>query len=257
MKLKISEYVTGIIKLPVNLLLVCIFFCFEAQLFGVQPVFSNPGITDQENIEITDFIDQKTGYVTTRISIKRVTEHGDKFYLLQANEGDLFLTESVLKYSDLTTVREKRTDLLTKRVIESFELADDGTVHFFNLEKKIDKTYHVSDRNIYTRYSYIISFRGFPFHKNSPVQFKSYIAEYGDALTMKLRKVSVKKVTVKAGTFECYRLALSVSGWQSIFAPGTYYFYYTVDEPHYFVKYEELGDDKRWYPNELINMNTK
>ena len=81
--------------------------------------------------------------------------------------------------------------------------------------------------------------------------------EYGNALNMKVENVLKTRITVKAGTFECYQLKLSVTGWQSIFARDKYYFYFRVEKPHHFVKYEEKGDDGKWYTNELISISAQ
>jgi hypothetical protein len=88
------------------------------------------------------------------------------------------------------------------------------------------------------------------------VYFKTFMYEYGDALTMKLSCVDLVKVKVKAGDFDCYKLELSVSGWQSIFVPDKFYLYFAKDAPHQFIKYEEKSDDGKWLASELVKVES-
>jgi hypothetical protein len=79
--------------------------------------------------------------------------------------------------------------------------------------------------------------------------------EYGDALSMKVKALSKQTVIVRAGTFECYKLELSVAGWLSLFAPYKSYLYFTVGGTHQFIKYEERNDNGGWNTDELIKVN--
>jgi hypothetical protein len=217
------------------------------------PVFRNPGLPALEKIEISDHLDLKTGYVNTRITLSQKEEGGKQFYYMSADEGGIFLNECKLNHDDLTPVWEKRTDERTHLILESYERRGDS-VYFFSREKEIDKKLIDKNRNSYSRYAYLVSFRGFPFRDGGRLSFYSYMAEYGSALPMTLKFVGREGVSVKGGTFDCYKLALSVAGWVSLFASGTYYFYYAAEPPHRFIKYEELGDDGHWYANELLNI---
>ena len=223
-------------------------------LFAEKPVFNNPGIPPEESFNITDYIDDKTGFVTAKINILQKESNNAKYYNITVNEGDIFFNEIELNCSDLTTISEKRTDLRTKSVLEYFTRIGNDTIYFHNKEKRIDKKYSNNNKNIYSRYAYFFSFRGFPFDTKKAVEFKSYFSEYGDALTMKVTNLGKTTVTVKAGTFGCYKLELCVSGWQSIFAGDKYYLYFNVENPHQFIKYEE-NDNGHWNANELIKIN--
>ena len=112
--------------------------------------------------------------------------------------------------------------------------------------------YKTDETNIYSPLAYFISFRGFPFKTGERVSFKTYMYVYGGVLTMNLEQVDVKTVTVKAGTYKCNILELSVGSWQSLFAPDKYYLYFSVDPPYRFVKYEEKVDGK-WMSDELVS----
>lgn len=220
-----------------------------------QPVFKNPGIPSSESFEIKDFIDNTTGYVSTTINISLKERNSQKYYYIRVDEGNCFLNEIEVNYNDLTTISERRMDKRSNSLEECYENNGNGIVHFFNREKKIDKIFHNPDKNIYSRYAYFISFRGFPFEVGKSVTFDTYFFEYGDALSMKVEVLSKQTVSVKAGVFECYKLELSVAGWLSIFAPYKSYLYFTVDGTHQFIKYEEKADNGGWNTDELIKVN--
>ncbi|MDR3628859.1 MAG: hypothetical protein P4L42_00840 [Desulfocapsaceae bacterium] len=219
-----------------------------------ETVFSNPGIPHRESIELSDRIDSKTGYVIARVDISVHQEEREKYYLVNVAEGDLFINTIKLDYDTLTTISESRYDCKTGKVVESYHNNGQGGIRFFNQEKGIDKQFANSDKNIYSRYAYFLSFQGFPFEEGKSVTFASYVAEYGDALPMKVTCKGKKAVKVKAGTFNCYELELSVDGWQSLFASDKYYLYYAVDKPHQFIKYEEKDKNGQWYANELVRV---
>jgi hypothetical protein len=217
-------------------------------------VLQNPGIPESAAIELSDRIDQQGGYVTAQVNISAHQENEKKVYLVQVTEGDQFVNTIKLDYNQLTTISEDRYDKKTGQLLESFHNNGKGSIRFFNKEKGIDRQFENNDINIYSRYAYFLSFRGFPFKVGRSVIFSSYVSEYGDALPMKLSCVAKEWVTVKAGTFECYKLELAVSGWQSFFASDKYYLYYAVESPHQFVKYEEKDKNGEWYANELIRV---
>jgi len=218
-----------------------------------QPVFRNPGLSDTESFEINELVDPIIGHVTTKVNITLNEKNHLKYYTIQANEGNYFLNEIEVRYSDLTTISEKRTDLKTHKVIQYFKKSGD-TVQFYNSGKNISKIIITDETNIYSPLAYYFSFRGFPFETSKSVSFKTYMYEYGGVLTMNLVNSGKETVSVKAGTFECYVMELSVGGWQSMFAPDKYYLYFTVANPHTFVKYKEKIDDK-WSTDELIWYN--
>jgi hypothetical protein len=220
-----------------------------------QPVFRNPGIPATESFEITDFIDNTIGFVTSRIDISLQERNGQKYYHIHVAEGDLYLNDIDVKYDDLTTITEKRINKKNNSIEELYENLGNGKIHFFNKEKGIDKVFENSDQNIYSRYAYFISFRGFPFEKSESVRFSTYMFEYGDALSMKVTVLSKEKVVVKAGIFECYKLELAVAGWISLIAPFKSYLYFTVDGTHRFIKYQEKSDNGGWNNDELIKID--
>jgi hypothetical protein len=211
----------------------------SGHLLGLtQPVFKNPNLPDSESFEIYELLDPSIGRVLTEINVKLKEKDHLKFYCIKVNEGGLFTNEIEVNYDDLTTISEIRTDLKKGRVIQSYKKSGD-TVYFFNDEKGINKTITTNETNIYSPLAYYFSFRGFPFDMAKSVSFKTYMYQYGGILTMNLAYISKQTISVKAGTFECYVLELSVGGWQSLFAPDKYHFFLAVASPHIFIKYDE------------------
>lgn len=231
-------------------ILVFLFYIFEFSGF-TQPVMKNPGLPDRESFVIHEFLDAETGYITSKINLRLEEKDNMKYYAIVIDEGGLYRNEINIRYSDLTTISEKSVDLKDNRLVKYFMKTDD-TVHFYYAEKGIDKIYKTDETNIYSPLAYIISFSGFPFKTGNRVSFKTYMYMYGGVLNMNLEQTGVKTVTVKAGTFKCNVLELSVGGWQSLFSSEKYYFYFSVDPPHLFIKFEENVDGK-WMPDELVS----
>ena len=229
-------------------------FTLISVLLSGQTVFKNPGIAARESFEIIDFIDNTVGFKPATFDIELKEINGKKIYFIKVNEGNIYLTEIEANYNDLTTISEKRTDLRTNQVEELFENKGNGQIHFYNRQEKIDKDFLNDNKNIYSRNSFFFCFRGFPFGIGKSVTFQSYMAEYGNALTLRLTHVGKETVVVKAGTFECNKMELEVAGWQSLFAPNKFYLYFEANPPYQFVKYAEKGDDGQWKSNELTKI---
>ncbi len=216
-----------------------------------QPVFKNPGLPDKESFTLHEYFDPKIGYITSKIDIDLIERDGSKYYSVQVNEGGDYLNRIELNYSDLTTISEKRYNLKTN-TLEQYYIRKNDTIHFYDKSKGINKIIPTNETNIYSSFAYFISFRGFPFKIGNSVTFKTYMYMYGDVLTMKLKNVAIEKITVKAGTYNCYVLELSVGGWQSLFATDKYYLYFAVAPPHIFVEYKEKIDGT-WMPDEIVS----
>ena len=231
----------------------CLFYLtFILEFSGYsQPVMKNPGLPGSESFVIREYLDAKIGYITAKVNISVKEMDNKKYYAIVVDEGGMYRNEIDLSYADFTTISEKRIDLKTKKVVQYYT-KDGNTVHFFSAEKGIDKIYITDETNIYSPLAYFISFRGFPFNTGKQVSFKTYMYVYGGVLTMDLEQVDVKTITVRAGTYKCNVLELSVGGWQSMFAPDKYYLYYSTEPPYQFIKYEQKVDGS-WMSDELIS----
>jgi hypothetical protein len=241
-------------KSSMKVLLYPLIFLFSVIANG-QPVFKNPGISESESFEIHDYLDNSLGYVNSIVNVSLKENNGNKYYDIYVNEGHIYSNEIKVNFNDLTTISEKRTDLRNNSVVEYFINNGNGIIYFYNKEKGIDKNFNNTEKNIYSRYAYFFSFRGFPFEVGKSVTFNSYMFEYGDVLPMKLKNLSKQTVNLKTGNFECYKLELSVSGWQSLFSSYKSYLYFAVADTHQFVKYEEMDEKGVWNADELIKTN--
>ena len=222
---------------------------------SAQPVFHNPGIPENESFTIHEYLNDETGYIFSQIQVTVDNKEHPAYYIIHANEGGLFTNDIKIRYDDLTTVSEKRTDLKTNSVTQYYVKSGDS-VHFYVETKNLHRDIETDETNLYSPLAYFFTFRGFPFGTGKTVSFQTYMYQYGNVLTMNLKNTGVRTVTVKAGTYKCYVLELSVGGWQSFFAPDKYYFYFTVSPPHQFIKYEEKVDGT-WRADELTSYESK
>jgi hypothetical protein len=107
-------------------------------------------------------------------------------------------------------------------------------------QQDIDKTIDIK-LNTYHSWTFFYLFRALLFNNvNKGVNF-SIIKETSDhdfrVINMVAKVVGEEKIVVPAGTYSCYKVELGLSGVIKLFWPNKYYYYFTKDEPHYFVKY--------------------
>jgi len=118
----------------------------------------------------------------------------------------------------------------------------DGKVHFTFPEK--EKTVNLSGENYYDLSTLALVFRTFPFGQGEKVDFQVVMdGARGSPLgtfNMYVQETGREQVTVPAGVYDCYKLEMGVGGFAGVFARGyRYYFWYTAQEPHFLVRYEE------------------
>ncbi|MFC1716240.1 hypothetical protein ACFL6S_21385 [Candidatus Poribacteria bacterium] len=94
------------------------------------------------------------------------------------------------------------------------------------------------------------SLRGFPFGKEKKVKlrltppFRPWMPLWAWKMWKSHVKVKrVEKVTVPAGTFDCYKLEVSASSTLIRQFTTKYYFWFTKKPPHQFVKYQDKDGD--------------
>lgn len=227
--------------------IICSLFLMLA--FADQPVMSNPGIPAKESLTVYDYINKDVGYVTALISIQKK----GNYYVIESKEGSYYTNFITLNVSDLTTVAERRVDTRKNQIVEAYSLTGDQ-VYFYNRDKGVSLKDKAPDKNIYSRYAFMFSLRGYPFEKADSVTFKTYMFEYGNYLPINVAYKGKTAVKVKAGSFDCYKLELSIGGWQQVFAASKYYLYFTVAKPHQFIKFDQKVDSGAWLSNEVISI---
>ena len=79
--------------------------------------------------------------------------------------------------------------------------------------------------------------RGFPFTKLEKLKISYFGEQRKSAYSMSVKCKGREKMTVKNGTFDCYKLELGMDGFFGTFLPKMNA-WYSVEAPHYLVYYE-------------------
>jgi hypothetical protein len=117
-------------------------------------------------------------------------------------------------------------------------------VHDFKNKHRKKKREHYPDG--YNGISLVFSLRGFPFGKQEKVNLRITPTFYpGIPLwawrmwKAHARFLGEEKITVPAGTFDCYKLEVAASGGIIKRFTSKYYLWYTKEPPHRFVKFQD------------------
>jgi hypothetical protein len=125
----------------------------------------------------------------------------------------------------------------------------------------IDRTIHV-ESDTYDGWTLFYLFRALLFDLvDEKVNF-SLIKEtpyHGiRVVEMVVQVVGEENVVVPAGTFSCYKVELGVAGLIGLFWPVKYHYYFTKNDPHYFVKYvDPEGECMELLKYEILNESGK
>jgi hypothetical protein len=79
--------------------------------------------------------------------------------------------------------------------------------------------------------------RGFPFTKLEKLKIGYFEEQRKNSYSMSVKYEGREKVTVKSGTFDCYKLEFSLDGFFGTFLPKMNA-WYSVEASHYLVYYE-------------------
>jgi len=116
--------------------------------------------------------------------------------------------------------------------------------HDFENNRKEKKIEHKSDG--YNGSILLFSLRGFPFGKQSEVSLRLTPPFIPDMplwiwrmWKSRARFLGEERVTVPAGTFDCYKLEVAASGGLIRRFTSEYYLWYAKEPPHHFVKYQD------------------
>lgn len=141
-----------------------------------------------------------------------VSRFGDNDLIVEITKNDMKAQSSVMTISDKHCTIERTSSLKkSKQPLESDEL---GLIDYYSL-------------------SYVL--RGFPFGSDKKVSCV-FLGET-KFFSFQIKQTRNEEITVNNKTFNCYHLTLSVPGFfRKLFAKT--HFWYTVDKPHYLVKYE-------------------
>jgi hypothetical protein len=211
-------------------------------------VLDDPGVQDGE-YSLWRKTSKEEG---KELEFAKVTWHkkeidGKPVYEITEDWGEDKQASYILDRSDMRLIRGevvRNTEDGRSEVTIKVEGERQYLVHKFKDDtddKKID--YHTNSYNgVVLQYS----LRGFPFETEKEVEIR-ITPPFSPRVPLWIWKmwksyaklVGEEKVTVPAGTFDCYKLETAASGGIIRRFTSEYYTWYTKEPPHYFVKYQD------------------
>jgi hypothetical protein len=210
-----------VVQKLLTILPLVIFFCEWTA--DAKSLISNPGVPDIEKITygVEDNGNLRTWTDTVRKVNKNNTtvyEWGDKIIL----RGDDFRPISVHIADE-----QGRTQIAIDYT--------DQKAHVVIPIEKIDKWIEVPN-DAYDMLTLFYALRGFPYEQKK-IKF-SLVIPKPRVVKVSLELIGKENVTVRAGTFLCYKLQMKLAGILGRFYRKNWYFWFTVENSHHFVKYE-------------------
>ena len=179
-------------------------------------------------------------------------EERDSTYLISILEENGDITKILLKKEDLTPILNKTIskDGKIKRYVQYLS---DGKIDVSIPNKKIRKVLKVKDRG-YDRFSLFYLFRGFPFRTEDKIIFDIVMHDPDNIRVVKMyvKNLGEEEIEVLAGKFRCHKLEMGCARViDDLIWPYKYYFWFTTDSFHHFVKYQGREMDLSILTNEL------
>jgi len=197
-------------------------------LYGESPL-KDPGIPDRETIRYA----VSTGKMSDTVvqSVQTFSRDGRDFYLVNSDSDSQDIRIEILRSSLIPVKSEKnqktgRTDLRSTSEISS--VPSIGTNEVFLVD--------------FNDLSHVL--RGYPFDapRTLDIVFPYQPQEESSSMSFRIKYIRKETLKLECGTYESYKLQLAaqMSGGMAVFAgmiPKNY-FWYSVDSPHYLLKYE-------------------
>lgn len=209
-------------------------------------ILSDPGVTDGEQIvwRVTKS-DKEPALSTIMWRVK--DRDGKPVYEITTDSGKRKQAKYIIDKSDLRLIwAHILRDTESGKSEVTIEVRDEHQylVHDFRNKREDGKIRHYPDG--YNGMILGFSLRGFPFGKQKAVElrttppFKPGIPLWAWRMWKSdVRFLGEEKVTVPAGTFDCYKLEVAPSDGLIRQFTSQYYFWFTKDPPHRFVKYQD------------------
>jgi hypothetical protein len=216
----------------------------SVEAFG--SVFSDPGVPDGEQIVWRwSRHDEEPTFSTVTWRVK--DRDGKPVYEITTDSGQRKQGKYIIGRSDLRLVWVHVVQSTEKGKSEiTIEARGDHQylIHDYQNERKEKETDNYPDG--YDGIALSFSLRGFPFGKQEEVElrltppFRPGMPRWAWKMWKSYaRLLGEEEVTVPAGTFDCYKLEVGASGGLIRRFTSEYYFWYTKEPPHYFVKYQD------------------
>lgn len=213
------------ISLPILffLLTLSLVICVCELTADAKGVFFNPGVPDIE--KITYGFEDDGAFRTWTDTVRKV------------NRGSL----AVYEWGDKIVIRGDDFRPISVHLVDEqgrAQIAVDYTDHKAHVvipAEKIDKWIEVPD-DAYDMFTLFYVLRGFPYEREKRVEFPLVMSK-PHIVKVSLEVVSKENITVRAGTFLCYKLRMKPAGIFGYFYRKSWYFWFTVEKPHHFVKH--------------------
>jgi hypothetical protein len=211
---------------------------------GLCSVLSDPNVPDGEKIVWRALVEEK--YYLTAVTWRVASRDGKTVYEITTDTGETKQAKYIVDKSDLR--------LLWCNVVRNdedgrFEVTIDVKgkhqylAYDFKGKSKSKKIDH--DPNGYNGMIMGFCLRGFPFSDRQELKLKM-TPPFRPGMPLwawkmwkgRVKLLGTEEVTVSAGTFDCYKLEVGASGGLIKMFSDKYYFWFTREPPHRFVKYE-------------------
>ena len=227
-------------------LFVTLIILFLPILSSIGSVFMDPGVPDGEQI-VWRWTNEEKGQILSIVTWNVKDRSGKPVYDIDLNSGARKQAQYVIDKSDLRLVYTKVSeDFEDGRYNLTIDMKD-GCQYLVDDFKGKRKTKDIENHE--DGYNGIIlpfSLRGFPFGKKKEVEihitppFKPNVPMWAWKMWKAYTKyLGEEKVTVPAGTFDCYKLELGASGGLIKHFTTEYYFWFESKPPYRFVKYQD------------------
>lgn len=227
-------------------------------------ILSDPGVPDGEQIVWRSIRPNREPMLST-VTWRIKNRDGQSVYEITTDSGKRKQGKYVIDKSDLrlvwVNVMEQTNEGESEVTIEA--IGDHQyLVHDFKNKRKEKKRENYPDG--YNGISLVFSLRGFPFGKQEEVNLKITPAFYPGVSLWAWRMwkayarfLGEEKITIPAGTFDCYKLGVAASGGIIKRLTSKYYFWYTKKPPHRFVKFQDKDGKNMTELMEVRSMGEK
>lgn len=215
----------------VFIIILMLIILIENGLARKKPPFIDPNITSGEK-NIYEVIENGKVSQTVHI-ISREQRNGKDVYIVRTKSRQM-----ILEASNLRPISIKKTNA-NGELIFSIEYNDDR-VHFIYPGPKRNKVDKVPEDR-YDINTILEVVRGFPFGQEK-AKFTLVTPEHIVGAYIKI--VGNERITVPAGTFDCYQLKAGISGLAGKIVRTRFYFWVEKNHPHRVIKYTDSSGER-------------
>jgi hypothetical protein len=229
-----ADIIMRIFRIPDNDEKVSIFQNVKRQ-FG-QIKFTNKHLVYRFRESVED------DFKIVNISLSEIIERGIRIYRIESVKETGEILIALIRADDLQplTIEIKNS---RNNIISGIEYMNNSV--FFNIpERNIHKEIKLNGE-YYDGHTLVYILQEFPFESNEKIKFILVmdgtqgppVGPYG----MEIQMVGRERIIVPAGNLECYKLEMTPAG----LADYKYYYWFLINEPHTFIKYEGWQGDYR------------